>query len=82
MNGSLASALYRTKTIIWRENHYMTEKTLHIPSREEFHKSFAGEIYLADFDTDHPNHYRLYAQMKAWRFNDRKQKTNSKLGGK
>lgn len=29
--------------------------TLHIPSREEFHRYFGGTIYESDFCTNHPS---------------------------
>jgi|GEM_PF-5504357 len=32
---------------------------LHIPTREEFHKEFAGEIRIEDFCTDKPNRYKI-----------------------
>lgn len=50
----------------------MTEiqcRTLRIPTREEFHKEWSGEITIDDFSTDHPNPNRLKEQMNAFRFN-------------
>lgn len=35
-----------------------TKQSLPIPSREEFHRNFAGLIYAADFNTNYPNPYR------------------------
>lgn len=40
-----------------------------IPSREQFHREYAGEITLADFDTDHPNKSRLNRLAHAFRVN-------------
>ncbi|MBO5484372.1 MAG: hypothetical protein J5979_04085 [Lachnospiraceae bacterium] len=48
-----------------------------IPTREEFHREWSGEITLADFSTEHPNPYRLNQQMTAYKFNQYyKNKTN------
>lgn len=45
-----------------------------IPTREEFHRQWAGELSLADFNTSYPNPYRLNSQMSAFRFNERMKK--------
>lgn len=42
---------------------------LYIPSREEFHREYAGTISEADFNTCHPNPHRLDAQYGAYKFN-------------
>lgn len=42
---------------------------LRIPTREEFHKEYAGDITLADFDTNKPNTTRLKRLIKIDRFN-------------
>lgn len=44
-------------------------RTIHIPTREEFHKEYAGEITLADFSTEHPNPYRINKLASAQIFN-------------
>jgi len=33
--------------------------TIHIPTREEFHKEFAGEIRIEDFCTNKPSRYKI-----------------------
>lgn len=44
---------------------------LHIPTREEFHREYAGKITNADFNTSHPSRYRFSNFMAAYRFNCR-----------
>lgn len=42
-------------------NHYKRSAyLLHIPTRNEFHKEYAGEISAADFNTNYPNPHRHY----------------------
>lgn len=45
------------------ETNNNTYKTLtrrpYTPTREEFHKSFAGVLYAADFSTDKPSPWNL-----------------------
>lgn len=38
-----------------------------IPSREEFHRDFAGLIFAADFNTNRPNPYRNVAHTRSER---------------
>lgn len=38
-----------------------------IPSRDEFHRDFAGLIFAADFNTNHPNPYRNVAHTQSER---------------
>lgn len=44
-------------------------KEIIIPTREEFHREFAGEIDLEDFCTSHPNKYRLNKLRSSLTFN-------------
>ena len=39
-----------------------------IPSRDEFHRDFAGLIYAADFNTYYPNPYRNIGNTSAYGF--------------
>lgn len=65
---------YRTHNI-WKE--YIMTNQIHrktdarqrppIPSREEFHRDFAGLIFAADFNTNHPNPYRNVAHTQSER---------------
>lgn len=32
---------------------------IHIPTREEFHREFAGEIRIEDFCTDKPSRFKV-----------------------
>ncbi len=40
-----------------------------LPSREDFHRGYAGEITTLDFSTQYPNPLRLAKQFSAQRFN-------------
>lgn len=40
-----------------------------VPTREEFHRSYAGEIYQSDYCTSSPSQYMLQNLQKADRFN-------------
>lgn len=52
-----------------KKNTYQPNNRLYVPSRREFHKEFAGTISDADFNTCHPNPYRIDAQYGAYKFN-------------
>lgn len=41
-----------------------------IPSREEYHQEYAGEITASDFNTHFPNRLRIPALSSACRFNE------------
>lgn len=49
-------------------NKYSTYN-LDIPTRDEFHCQFGGIIQDADFNTNHPNPYRIDNQFYALKFN-------------
>lgn len=40
-----------------------------LPSREDFHREYGGEITIRDFSTQYPNPLRLPKQFSAQRFN-------------
>ncbi len=40
-----------------------------LPSREDFHREYGGEITIQDFSTQYPNRLRLTKQLAAQRFN-------------
>lgn len=52
-------------------NNILSFGSLRIPTREEFHKEYAGDITLADFDTNKPNTLRLKQLMKTDKFNNK-----------
>lgn len=41
-------------------NYKRNSDLLHIPTRKEFHKEYAGEISSADFNTNYPNPHRHF----------------------
>lgn len=46
-----------------------------IPSRDEFHRDFAGLIYAADFNTNYPNPYRNIVHTQSEIIANRKRST-------
>lgn len=54
----------------------------HIPSREDFHKGYAGEITWADYNTNHPNPFRMRQFNSADKFNARVKRQEDYTFGK
>lgn len=44
---------------------------LTIPSREDFHREYAGKICISDFNTCYPGPYNLSECIQAFKFNNK-----------
>lgn len=53
-----------------------------IPSREQFHREYAGEIRLSDFNTSYPNNYHKQEYTMLERINRKKFQERGKDNGK
>ncbi|MBQ0036839.1 MAG: hypothetical protein KBT35_07995 [Firmicutes bacterium] len=60
------------------ENKSIYKHNLHIPTREEFHRSYSGLITIAEFDTSKPNPYNINKIVSSLNFTKHleKKKTN------
>lgn len=64
------------------ERNTPASRTTYTLSREELHKEYAGEITLADFNTNHPNPFRMRQFTSADKFNKSVKKQEDYTFGK